>query len=61
MLNSVDSIEYSREITDVYTHEYPITLPMGGIGQLSTLNLPIVTDLLVLYENINQILPNKLH
>ena len=44
MLNRVESTEYSRASTAVYTHEYPITLPMVGIGQMSRFNdscLPI--------------------
>jgi len=39
---------------DVYTHEYPITLPMDGTGQLSRLNaccLPIVQITMVLHGN----------
>jgi len=39
-----ESTEYSQETTLVYTQEYPITLPMVGIGQRSRLNarcLPI--------------------
>ena len=43
MLNRVESTEYSWATT-VVTHEYPITLPMDGIGQMSRLNarcLPI--------------------
>jgi len=35
---SVDSTDYSRETTVVYTHEYPITVPIVGIGQMSKLS-----------------------
>jgi len=38
VLNRVESTEYSRATTVVYTHEYPITLPMVGTGQMSRLN-----------------------
>ena len=38
MLNRVESTAFLRETTVVYTNEYPFTLPMVGIGQLSTLN-----------------------
>jgi len=44
VFNRVENTEYSRAMTVVYTHEYPITLPMGGTGQMSRLNahcLPI--------------------
>ena len=43
--NRVESTAYSRATTVVHTHEYPITLPMVGTGQMSKLNvrcLPIV-------------------
>ena len=45
MLNRVESTDYSRATTVVHTHEYPITLHMVGIGQMSRPNarcLPIV-------------------
>jgi len=46
VLYRVESTEYSRASTAVYTHEYPITLPMVvGLGQKSRLNtscLPVV-------------------
>jgi len=32
---SVDSTEYSRETTVVYTQEYPMPVPMFGIDQMS--------------------------
>jgi len=38
VLNRVESIEYSRATTVVYTHEYRIALPMVGISQMSRLN-----------------------
>jgi len=39
VLNRVESTEVLRAIsTVVYTHEYPITLPLFGIGQRSMLN-----------------------
>ena len=38
MLTHVESTEYSRATTVVYTQEYPITLAMVGIGQMSRLN-----------------------
>jgi len=44
VLNRVESTEYSRATTVVYTHEYPITLAKVGISQTSRLNarcLPI--------------------
>jgi len=46
-LNRVENTEYSQATTCtvVYTQEYPITLHMVGIGQMSSLNahcLPIV-------------------
>ena len=44
MLNRVESIEFSRATTIVYTQQYPLTLPMVGMGQMSRLNarcLPI--------------------
>jgi len=48
VLNRVESTEFSQETTDVYTQEYPITLPMVGTGQMSRLNarcLPITSDI----------------
>ena len=44
MLNRVESTECSRTTTIVYLHEYHITLPVVGTGQMSRLNarcLPI--------------------
>jgi len=44
VLNQVESTEYSRATTVVYTQEYPITVHTVGIGQMSRLNarcLPI--------------------
>jgi len=44
VLNHIESTEISRASTVVYTHVYPITLPMDGTGQMSRLNahcLPI--------------------
>ena len=38
MLTHVESTEYSRATTVVYTQEYPITLAMVGIGQMSRPN-----------------------
>ena len=38
MLNRVESTEYSQVTTLVHTQEYPITLPVVGIGQLTRLN-----------------------
>ena len=38
MLNRVESTEYSRAMTVVYTHEYPPTLPMDRTGQISRFN-----------------------
>ena len=37
-LYRVESTELSRATTVVYTQEYPITLPLVGIGQMSSLN-----------------------
>jgi len=37
VLNRVERTEYSQATTIVYTHEYPITLPMVGKGQVSRL------------------------
>ena len=34
LLNRVEITEYSRATTIVYTQEYPITLPMVGMGQI---------------------------
>jgi len=46
VLNRVESTEYSWETTVVYTQEYPITLPIIGIGQtpksFGAWRLPIV-------------------
>jgi len=45
VLNRVESTEYSRATTVVYTHGYPATQSMDGIGQMSRPNarcLPIV-------------------
>ena len=45
VLTRVESTEYSWATTVVYTQEYPTTLPMVGIGQMSRLNarcLPII-------------------
>jgi len=36
--NPIESIEYSREITFVYTQEYPIIVPMFRTGQMSMLS-----------------------
>jgi len=44
VLNRVESTDYTRTKTVVYTQEYPITRPMVGIGPMSMLNarcLPI--------------------
>ena len=38
MLNPVESTEYSRQTTLVYIQEYPITLPLDGVSQMSRLN-----------------------
>jgi len=38
VFNRVESTEYSQAMTVVYTHEYPLTLPVDGIGQMSRLN-----------------------
>jgi len=38
MLNRVESTEYSRQTTLVYIQEYPITLPLDGVSQMSRLN-----------------------
>ena len=38
MLNRVESTEYSRATTVVYTHAYPIPLPLVGIDKLARLN-----------------------
>ena len=38
MLNHFESTEYLQATIDVYTQEYPITLPVVGIGQMSWLN-----------------------
>jgi len=32
VLNRVKSTEYSRATTVVYTQQYPLTLPVAGIG-----------------------------
>ena len=37
-LNRIESTELSRATTVVYTQEYPIILPVVGIGQMSRLN-----------------------
>ena len=37
MLNRVESTELTRAITVVYTQDYPITLSMDGIDQMSRL------------------------
>jgi len=45
VLNRVENTEYPRANTVVYTQEFPITVPMVGIGRMSRLNarcLPIV-------------------
>jgi len=45
VLNRVESTEYSQVNTVVYTQEFPITVPMVGIGRMSRLNarcLPLV-------------------
>jgi len=44
VLNRLKRTEYSQATTVVYTHQYPITLPMVGTSQMSRLNahcLPI--------------------
>jgi len=38
VLNQVESTDYSQATSVVYTQEYPITLPMAGIGQICMLN-----------------------
>jgi len=38
VLNRIESTEFSPATNFVYTHEYPITLPMVGIDQLSRHN-----------------------
>jgi len=38
VLNRVKSTKYSQATTDVYRQEYPITVPIVGIGQMSRLN-----------------------
>jgi len=56
VLNRVESTEYSRAMTVVYTHEYPSTLPMDGTGQLTMLNarcLPIYQTILIFYKIYN--------
>jgi len=37
VFNRVESTAYSRAMIVVYTHEYPVTLPMEGTGQISRL------------------------
>ena len=54
MLNQVESTEYSQATTVVYTHEYPITLPMDGTGQLSRLNARCLT---LLVHTLTVVLP----
>jgi len=44
VLKRVESTEYSRPNTVVFKQEYPITLTLDGLGQISRLNarcLPI--------------------
>ena len=49
MLNRIESTEVLRAIsTVVYTHEYPITLHMVGIGQMSRPNARCLPKLFVL-------------
>jgi len=43
VLNRVESTEFSRPTTGVYTQEYPITVSMVGIGQMSRLNCSLFT------------------
>jgi len=43
VLNRVESTEYSQATTVVYTQEYPLTLLMVGIGQMSRLNCLLFT------------------
>jgi len=38
VFNRVESTDYSRAMTDVYTHEYPLTLSMDVTGQMSSHN-----------------------
>ena len=40
MLTCIERIEYSKATTVVYTQQYPLTLPMVGIGQMSRHNAP---------------------
>jgi len=45
VLNRVESTEYSRATTVVYTQEYPATQSMNGTGQMSRHNagcLPMI-------------------
>ena len=43
MLNRVESTEYSQATTLVHTQEYPITLPVVEVGQLTRLNTRYLT------------------
>ena len=50
MLKPIESTDYSRATTVVYTQEYPTTRSMFGISQMSRLTargLPIVSPLLM--------------
>ena len=38
MLTRIESTDYPRATTIVFKQEYPITLTMGGLGQMSTSN-----------------------
>jgi len=41
VLNQVENTVYSRATRVVYTQEYPLTLPLVGIGQMSRLNADV--------------------
>ena len=48
VLSRVEGTDYSRATTVVHKHEYPLTLSLVGIGQMSRLNdrcLPITVEL----------------